>query len=488
MGNLSPEKHIISVNREFALLIESETAGRWWCSKDIDEGSILDQARAGSEIVVPYRAVDHTPFQYEIFHLLNQIDHFWDIHRNSYIKAISELQGLTLLGGNPLKHGLYFDTILIDEVFTIHLTNPDIHKGSLGGAAWIRSFVLYYLELFKIDSDVPIVAINLGPKQTKNDLATDYEEAKVGIFKDQKKQKSEYNTLKTLNKLSRPDFSEFKTTLEWRRLCDLGEVELSKVFYLDELLKLVNMSSVAEANVWDPFFSQVNDVYKKKRTWVDGKVYKWFIKWLYGLIYQKEFISERCHILKADPLITSLQDYKFWLELESENTIEQFKLDRNLAAPLILNTPKLKWLGTISLTDVIRFREKEGAKFLKSIFESNYKKIKHSTIDSLPDVLDASSQELTKAIEEHNLFMDKEKDNFKKEIFKSGSSFLTTLGLSLVSVFAPPLAVVSIPAAIFSSIIGCQSLIGALNNHITGKENLDNVRDRPVGILAKYYD
>jgi len=488
MGNLSPEKHVISVNREFALLIESEAATRWWCSKDIDERSILDKARAGSEIIVPYRGVDHTPFQYEIFHLLNQIDHFWDIHRESYVKAISDLKGLTLLGGNPIKHGLYFDTILIDEVFTIHLTNPDIHKGSLGGAAYIRSFVLYYLELFKIDSDVPIVAINLGPKQTEDDLATDYEEAKVGIFKDQKKQKSEYNTLKTLNKISRLNFSDFKTTLEWRRLGDLGEVELSKVFFLDKLLDLVNMFSVDEANAWDPFFSQVNDVYKKKRTWVDGKVYKWFIKWLYGLIYEKELISERCQLFKADPLIADLEDYKFWLELESENTIEQFKLDRNLAAPLILNTPKLSWLGTVSIPDVIRFREKDGAKYLKSIFESNFKKIKHSPIESLPDVIDASSQDLTKAIKEYNHFIEKEKDNVKKEIFKSGLSFSTTLVLSLVSVFAPPLAVVSIPAAIFSSVIGSQSLIGALNSHITGKENLDKVRDRPVGILAKYYD
>ena len=76
----------------------------------------------------------------------------------------------------------------------------------------------------------------------------------------------------------------------------------------------------------------------------------------------------------------------------------------------------------------------------------------------------------------------------KKDIFKSGASFLTTIGLSLVSLFAPPLAVVSIPAAIFSSIIGSQSLRGVLNNHITGKEKLDDVRERPVGILAEYYD
>ena len=101
MSNLSPEKHVTSVNKEFALLIESEASGRWWCSKDIDDRSILNKARAGSSIVVPYKGIDHTPFQYEIFQLLDQIDRFWDKCRDSYIAAISELEGLTLLGGNP---------------------------------------------------------------------------------------------------------------------------------------------------------------------------------------------------------------------------------------------------------------------------------------------------------------------------------------------------------------------------------------------------
>lgn len=491
MNGYNPNTVINSINKEFALLLEEEVLNKWWCKKDLQNQEILETLRVESRFTIPYKGKKVTINQYDIICLLEEIEEFWDKNRDAYLNAIKNISGLTLLNGSPLKHGLYFDTIILEDTFSFHLRNPDRHKGIIGAVFSLRVLVFDYMKLLKVDSDKPVIAINIAPKQDEADIYRFYEESKEGHFSSLVFEKSEFNTLRIFNEISRIDQSKLKTTLEWRRIGDLGEINLSVLFDLERLLEIIDMTGIsmtAKENVWEPFWAQVNEVINGERVWVDGVVYKWFLKWIYGLIYAKEHISNACHNLHTDPYINDLKIYKFWLQLEAENTINQFKLERELSVPLILDMPNINWIGTVSITDVIRFREKGGASFLKDVFEKHYKKIKYSKIDALPKCLEEASSDLSNTIREYNIYIQKSRQKLKRDIFKSGLSFSTTLALGMASVFAPPLGVISIPAAIFSLLIGGKSAKDLINGHLSGNKKIKELRDRPIGILADYID
>jgi hypothetical protein len=135
---------------------------------------------------------------------------------------------------------------------------------------------------------------------------------------------------------------------------------------------------------------------------------------------------------------------------------------------------------------VVRFREAGGQSLIRDVFRAERKRLKYARLDEFDRCLANAHENLVRAIEEHEQKIALDREALTRRVRKASVGLGATIALSVLSVALPPLAVVSIPIAVWSAIVGGTSATDPVNEILTRRRTLKEIQTRPLGILALY--
>jgi len=269
-----------------------------------------------------------------------------------------------------------------------------------------------------------------------------------------------------------------------------SRIKLTNHFDAFELLKLLNTgmknSYLQKLGGVSSVAKEIAEFIENPQSEISLASYQTLIYDIFTGIADYNFAQVVCDLYKADEAILDYNFYKSLIETESNNTIRSLNLDEEKAAARALFFPEFNWINTMNMNDIIQFRENDGCEMLRNIFREEHKSIKYAKIDDFENIVKRTKDHLDCAIQEHENLLKSKDSSYTKALRNASLSLGATLSLSIISVAVPPLLIITLPISAFSFIKGSKSLIDVLNLALSGKKDINGIRKRPIGILAKY--
>ena len=132
---------------------------------------------------------------------------------------------------------------------------------------------------------------------------------------------------------------------------------------------------------------------------------------------------------------------------------------------------------------MVRFREKGGLDDVRKCFRIERKRIKNAGFDELDKIARNAKANLSDMINEHNSKMN---TNFIREFLNRNIVDIGLhIGITLLTINAPLL--VGIVGGLTSFGIGSKSILDFVTEYKESKMEMEYLKERPIGILAKYF-
>lgn len=498
---MQAEQRIRSTNKELADLLTKEIGNderfeRSYRAQELAYSSLFKS----SKIVAPYKEL--TSFEWKLWGVSKTVKEFWRDKITSYKQALTELDGSLVYSSKSLEAqtlATFFDTVLYPVPL---LGFPPQEYGNLD-ATWRRYGELVsmrgVLPILRADTDQPLIAF-LEPFYPDEPI-------KAGLAPPHPELMAEVEPLfeAALGRISTPKIG-MKSIKEWyeiagRAIADKAIVDLSLLFNIEKFMTLLDqatsdmerdlerkygrdlLSSGKKAYVlsWGKLFE-----FDKTRTKVPAEVFYQLLTLILSGFIDYVLSQKYSNAYLTDIAIPYQEFFSLCLELESQKTAQFAGLDAESAAARGLFFPEFSWVRAMCFEDVVRFREASGQEFLRDVFRTERKRLKFAPLEEFQATLKRIRKNLEEAVEEHEKMVRMQAQVSNREIGKAVLGFSATLALALISVMVPPCALISIPLAVWSAAVGGSSARTVINQVLTGKRQIAELRRRPIGIVAKY--
>jgi hypothetical protein len=482
------DKNIETINRinnEYFALISKHIRNIEICSINYPVHKIWQVVVETSGLVFQSRFGSVNAVQYKTLSLLFDILSFWKENVDSYRSAAMSVNSTkvfdTLFNRNQL---LFFDTIVIyhlayrNALLVFEDNSYDPLNSTILTVRMMRDlhFVLPYLNT---NHDKPMVILDIaGPIEQKKI---------VNIYGNQielnEKERSERNINEVLQEIALDEYKNL-TLIDYHLITKKkGIIDVSKIFNIKKLIKLLDSTLIDEklstAKEW-------NDFVNGNSTTVMTDIFAYLIQGIATSIMDIDCQELGCFEYKADPIVNHIELYKRRLTIESTRTSIAMGQSIEYGIAQSLDLPNFNWINNITEEDLIHFRENNGTEFLRNVFSQQRGIIKFASIDDFESISKKAIDTIRECIVEENNRIKAEKEKIKRQLIKTSISFLTTISLGVVSVALPPLIAITIPSAIFSTIVGSASIKDINEIYKNRRINERLMRDRPLGIITKY--
>lgn len=484
---------IRSINQEYAGLIEQELGGEeiFTDPRFLSElhHQILLKCRDQSGILIPTSEGQLSSFQYRVLKAIESLTSFWESKKIiSYTETLKESPYLNALSEGDAEDlsrlGMYFDTVVtVDRVSGMLEWFAGLQDNIVAFVIFLRQ-LYQYIPLLSAQTDPPLIAII--PEATLKVMSEETVDTPVDFF-NHVEYRAEQNCLLALNNFSkRPiDLSTLKYFLAPGDRP--GHVDISEWFDQDELKKFFIPKDKGANSHSDPVAQEFLDALRGNKSIVTTTTLASIVRSMKGLFYAMARQDALCSLSYSDPVIDD--EYKFLLksQIECDFSARTLKLDQDKFAATSITSPAFDWLSGLSCEDLLSFREIGGAQFLRDLFRKQRKRIKHARLEDFDRILQNVHEDLLKEFEIYEKGKEKTKKELKKKIGKISLSFGATITLGFISVAIPPLRYITVPTAAFSALVGSSSLKDLLNEYLEGKKQIEELSERPVGLLLNIW-
>ena len=152
----------------------------------------------------------------------------------------------------------------------------------------------------------------------------------------------------------------------------------------------------------------------------------------------------------------------------------------------VLKLPGFSWVKQLSPDQLIRMRESGVTTLLMDAIRRHHQRRRYASIVQFEEVAQDVMEDLRQEVLEFNKYVQLDKKRINCQLAHTSISFSVTVALAIVSVALPPVAAITIPAALISVIIGSSSAKDILTHFIQGRRQIDALRHRPAAVLARY--
>lgn len=441
----------------------------------------------GSSIILKTRFGDLTPIQYKAITLLHEIYKFWQKNIKEYCTAVENLNTnksyQTTFNRNAtlffdtivLRHNIYSHAKMCFDYNVIHPTQTTSETIRL-----IRDIVPIFPYL-TTNHSIPLIAFDVWDdfksKRTTNIFGHKLELDTWG--------RSRINVEKIIKSIAKDKYKEFSFSDFYELSRFKGPIDLSKIINTNALICFLEGRKFAKEHL---IASDWNAFMEKSTTIINADVFGFLIESLASCVTDLDFQDDGCTIYKADPIIEFYELYKLRISIEASRTLEAIGLSQDYGVAQSISLPAFDWIKNMSNDDIIHFREIDGAHYLRKIFNEQKQQIKNASIDDFIRISESAKEKIVEAIKEENNRIKFEKEKIKKDLLKTSLSLGFTVTLGIVSIAAPPLLVLTIPSAVFAALIGSSSAKDLINMYLNGKRDDRLIKERPIGILAKYIE
>jgi len=486
---MNPANRICELNMLYADMIKNILDRLPELKPDLGPNQLLLLSKGMNSLIIPTDNSWSTPFGIKLRQAREEVLAWWIIHEAEYIKLVRALDGIGIYS-NPIPKMsflLYFDYFVIDDLMLTSPTHPEEWKNS-----YFTAGILYYFRSLipllniKNETDLPMIVLLPPPHSIDTDLEQLYHEAYLGKFSDPMTNIAENNTLSYLKNISKVDLP-FKSTLQIRRLGDKGDINIGKLFYLEEIKKFFGFKNYQKCPVLGA--EEFWDALQGKQNWVGGNTFKWMIKFIFNDFFE---------IARAD--IASISTQSVVLGINQRAYEEKLKIEGLKGATLLglseekftaisLSSPSFVFLENISIEDIIKIRNKGGVSVLRKIFGSVRYMLRSANDENINEIMKECSNRLQKAQKEYWNGIEKICQDIKKlevELMSSGIITVSTCAINIISIPYPYLAAVTIPA---SFLIGGPSIYSMIKKKRKKKhlqECLLKMQQRPIALFPKF--
>ena len=428
-----------------------------------------------------------TSIQYKAIRLLYEIYDFWKKNMNEYTNAIGKLEVSKSYQTSFNKNStLFFDTIILRHSiffqakisFEFQMVQP---KQTTSEAIRLVRDIVPLFPFLKTNHPKPLLAFDVwGDFNTNRKTDLYGQSIELNTW-----ERVHLNINSIIQSIAKPDFKKYTFN-------ELNQLSMSKeIIDINDILDSNSLISFLEARKFAKghlIASDWNSFMDKSTTKVPSDVFGFLIQSLSSCVIDLDFQDDGCTFFKAEPIIEFFELYKLRLSIESARTLQAIGLSQEYGIAQSISLPAFDWIKEMTNDDIIHFRENDGANYLRDIFNEQKNQIKYASIDDFKSISERAKEKLIEVIKEENLRIKLDQQKLKKDLVKTSLSFGFTITIGVVSIAAPPLLAIAIPSAIIATIIGSSSAKDLIDTYLSNKKQDKLIRDRPIGILAKYIE
>jgi septum formation topological specificity factor MinE len=461
---MTPQQRILKLNCEYAAILREATKNLEILRAQ-DPLKALDQKMDNSSRLYDETGKLLLPVDgYRILEASDAASAFWSANLSEYQSALRDLPGTKMLANRrELSLAGFFDTLILDDGLPGQYAASTSQEIRVIGYSLCLLRTLDVLPFLEADLDHPIVALypsipptEFGPRQQDTTAAST-----TNVY---------VNRL--LNQVSQNDGNFSSGDIDWALLLkarahsDKPMASADKLFDLERLEQLAG-SFIPSNRLEDASFLIHN---------ISGA--------LLSLV-----LSDRwSHPVGADPLVSpEMQALYTWkLEQDVTRVSEIIGLQAETAIPRMLKLPEFRWMKQLSPDQIIRMREVGVTTLLTDAIRRHHQRLRYASVDQFEEVAQDVMEDLRREVLEFDKYVQLDKKKINRQLTRTSISFSVTIALTIASVALPPAAVITIPAALISVIIGSSSAKDVLTHFIQGRRRIDALRHRPAAVLASY--
>lgn len=145
------------------------------------------------------------------------------------------------------------------------------------------------------------------------------------------------------------------------------------------------------------------------------------------------------------------------------------------------------WLDNVDVEDILQMREDKGIQVMRDTLRIERDLVRRASIEDFGRVSKEFEQTVIRRLEEFSDLLRATAEALRSRRRSSLLSFGASATLGAASLAFPALLPLSIGSAIYGLVVGGPSLKDLLNEHLTGKRTIADLRDRPVTLLLEAY-
>lgn len=470
---------IRSININYANLLEDLSRNNKLFEGIHQERDIINKLREKNRIVIPGIVKDRNLFQTQIAHMFDELNTFWKENCETYIRAVSNLDGLNVYSSvsDPDNLAIYFDTIIVKDPL-LGLEGLELDEPLLKNLTIIFMSLYRLIPLLRADPNYPIVVMDPIDEGLSLDVLRDYHDN--AVMNHELLYRTDKNLTDVLNRYSESNY-KFSSLHEWQ---DIN----SEIINLDELFskqfcsELLQIAYEQKLRLHDQL--EIHDLIVEKRFSTDKKIYQAIINALFRSSLTQIAVDSRCQAFLAEQLVSDQRIFKLMTEAESYRLAQCKGFTNDMAAVQSLNLPLFKWVKDMSIQDIVRFRESGGLENVRESFRKERSAIKRSSIADFPTIAKSAENNLREMIKELNNCIASKESEYRKLFKLEYIDLSLCIGIALLSIIVPPLLAAIGTAATIG--FGSKSIYEIFKDRKEGKKQIAELKDRPVGILAKY--
>jgi hypothetical protein len=476
---------INKINKDYFNLLQSHIRNFEVCKIDYPANKVWQEVANSTGLVFNSKFGKVNSTQYKALSLLHDILQFWKANKDAYKIAGKDINtNKTYDTQFSSNQYLFFDTIVLYHLgfrnaLLVFEENSYDHVNTTAQIIRMARDLNEVLPFLNTNHDKPMVILDIAESINKK--------RKVNIYGKEIEINEPERSIQNINQIIKEiALEEYKSSTivdyfllsQKKGLIDVSRFFNTKLFieFLDSKLMDEKFSTAKE---WNDFMSG-------RTTLLMSDVFGFLIQGLTSSVMDIDSQEVGCFEFKADPIVNHLELYKNRLTIEATRTSQALGQSLDFGIAQSLKMPNFNWIKDMSEEDLIHFREIGGSDFLRKIFNSQKSKIKNASIEEFESISKEAVNDINKVIIEENKRIIAEKEIIKKKLVKTSISFGATIALGVISVALPPLLVITIPTAVYSTIVGSASAKDINDLLKNKKENERLMVDRPVGIIAKY--
>lgn len=200
-----------------------------------------------------------------------------------------------------------------------------------------------------------------------------------------------------------------------------------------------------------------------------------------------EVENYECAKLGADPFLhpQTWEPFKWGLRKNAVDFGRFAGIREELAILRAFDLPDLQWLANVEINELVALRERGQMEEMRKMFRINRKRLKTATVDDFEQISSEVAQNIELALAEHSQRMEKERKLSEKARRRGLISFSIGAGLSIASIALPSLLPLAFLSLSYSAIVGSKSIMNVVNEHLSGKKRVQELSERPIGILLR---
>jgi hypothetical protein len=428
---------------------------------------------------------------FRVYEMLTDVADFWKDNALTLISTARQSDALSCVADDPWLiserhiriYGSYFDTICIrDPLYHFYRLSELQTSSHTTVQFFVRVLAEYFTlinrrSLFVSDTEYPICLLYPNPNDDDTSELVDkdaYEKTRVFVSSILERPFDDYeavcdyfmqSTFEQLHAIMRKRLPEFCESLEDRLLRD------KRWSTAEEAINNAVVSSQSEAGVS-----------------IEIKGAQSLLTLLFRTFQGLNVGACACQQLGADHSVgrDAWQFYTWGLERDAGNFKDPFHLTEEQIALRALEFPKLKWIANINYQDLVRLRELGKMEEIRALFRVNRKRLKTASVAEFHDVAIQVASDLERALIEHNRRIEELRQNSRKNMLREAAGFVVSTGLTVATVAFPALLPLSIGGGIWSVAAG-KNIWDVLKSGLASKKELDELTQRPIGILWKAY-